>query len=99
MTSRLSALGLCALMLYFAFHAFAGEGGLGTYSDMQADLAEKRARLAELEREIALMEADILRLTPGSVDPDYIEALARERLAFVYPGELILVEESLPAMQ
>ena len=29
MTSRLEALGLCLVILYFAYHAFAGEKGLG----------------------------------------------------------------------
>ncbi|NBC20149.1 MAG: septum formation initiator [Alphaproteobacteria bacterium] len=93
MTSRLAAFGLAALMLYFAFHAFAGETGLGHWSDMQARLAEKRAELDKLEADIAALERDIERLRPESVDPDYIERLAREKLAFVYPGELILVTE------
>ena len=93
MTSRLAAFGLAALMLYFAFHAFAGETGLGHWSDMQARLAEKRAELETLEAEIAALERDIERLTPGSVDSDYIERLAREKLAFVYPGEFIMLVE------
>lgn len=93
MKSRLAAFGLAALMLYFAFHAFAGETGLGHWSDMQARLAEKRAELDALEADIAALEQDIERLTPGSVDPDYIERLAREKLAFVYPGEFILLSE------
>jgi cell division protein FtsB len=93
MTSRLAAFGLAALMLYFAFHAFAGDTGLGHWSDMQARLADKRAELAALENEITALERDIERLTPGSVDPDYIERLAREKLAFVYPDEFILVQE------
>ncbi len=93
MISRLAAFGLAALMLYFAFHAFAGETGLGHWSDMQARLAEKRAELDALEADIAALEHDIERLTPGSVDPDYIERLAREKLAFVYPGEFILLSE------
>ncbi|MEL6567536.1 MAG: septum formation initiator family protein [Pseudomonadota bacterium] len=91
MRSKFAGFGLTALMLYFAFHAFAGETGLGTWSDMQAELVEKRATLDALEAEIALKERDIERLTPGTVDPDFIEALARERLAYVYPDELILL--------
>lgn len=93
MISRFAAFGLAALMLYFAFHAFAGETGLGHWSDMQARLVEKRAELDALEADIAALEKDIERLTPGSVDPDYIERLAREKLAFVYPGEFILLSD------
>ncbi len=92
MTSRFAALALTALLLYFAYHAFAGEAGLGRWSDLQADIAVKQARLGELRAEIARLQADIARLTPGQVDPGYIEALAREQLAYVYPGELILAD-------
>jgi cell division protein FtsB len=99
MSNKLAAFGLSALMLYFAFHAFAGETGLGTWSDMQRDLAEKQAELDALETEIALLERDIQRLTPGTVDPDFIEALAREKLAYVYPNELILLADDREAMQ
>lgn len=100
MRSKLAALGLSALMLYFAIHAFAGEAGLGDWSDMQAKLEDKRGELEVLEGEIARLETDIARLTPSSVDPDFIEALARERLAFVYPGEYVLMEDiDRPPMQ
>ena len=92
MNSRLAGLGLSLLVLYFAYHAFAGESGLGNWSDMQAEIAEKQKQLGKLEQEIELLRRDIARLTPGTIDPDFIEELAREKLAFVYPGEIILVE-------
>lgn len=99
MNTKLAALVLCLLMLYFAFHALAGEAGLGAWSDTQAELEAKRAELAALEAEIDRLETDIHRLTPGSVDPDYIEMLARERLAFVYPDEIILLQNPDFAMR
>ncbi|MEL7447239.1 MAG: septum formation initiator family protein [Pseudomonadota bacterium] len=94
MTSRLTASGLCLLALYFAYHAFAGEKGLGQWSDMQRVLADRKAELASLDAEIARLENDIARLAPGSVDPDLVEALAREKLYFVYPDEIVLTEPS-----
>lgn len=90
MASRLQAGGLCTLALYFAYHAFAGENGLGSYADMQRELREKQTALEALEVENARLERDVMRLTPGAVDPDFVEALAREKLAFVYPDELVL---------
>lgn len=78
-------------MLYFAYHAFAGEQGLGSWTDSQIRLQDKNAELSALEAEIAVLRTDISRLTPGSVDPDYVEALAREKLAFVYPNEVVLI--------
>ena len=92
MESRLAGLGLSLLVLYFAYHAFAGESGLGNWSDMQAEISEKQKILASLETELAHLRRDISRLTPGSIDPDLMEQLAREKLAFVYPGELILID-------
>ena len=91
MTSRLEALGLCLVILYFAYHAFAGEKGLGRWSDAQMELEDRKAVLADLEQDLARLETDIRRLTPGSVDPDFVEAMARDKLAFVYPNEIVLL--------
>ena len=91
MTSRLEALGLCLVILYFAYHAFAGEKGLGRWTDAQIELQDRKAELAAINSEIERLQTDIRRLTPGSVDPDYVEALARQKLAFVYPDEVVLL--------
>lgn len=91
MTSRLEAAGLSLLVLYFAYHAFAGEKGLGRWSDAQMELEDRKAELSEIQTDINRLKTDIRRLTPGSVDPDFVEAMAREKLAFVYPHELVLV--------
>jgi cell division protein FtsB len=91
MTSRLEALGLCLVILYFAYHAFAGEKGLGRWTDAQIELQDRKAELAQINDEIEHLRSDIHRLTPGSVDPDYVEALARQKLAFVYPDEVVLL--------
>jgi cell division protein FtsB len=98
MVTRLEALGLSLLVLYFAYHAFAGEQGLGRWSDSQIQLEDRKADLARLEAEITRLKVDIKRLTPGSVDPDLVEALAREKLAFAYPEEIVLlVSQAAPA--
>lgn len=92
MTSRFAGFVLTALILYFAVHTFAGAQGLGNWSDMQAREARLQAELERLEAEIAALERDIERLTPGTIDPDFVEALAREKLAFVRPDEIILTQ-------
>lgn len=94
MSSRLAGFGLTALLLYFAFHALAGEKGLGQWTDMQRELATKEAELATLQVTIGRLEKDIARLTPGSVDPDFVEALAREKLAYSYPEEVIIMADT-----
>lgn len=91
MVTRLQVFGLSLLVLYFAFHAFAGEKGLGRWTDAQIELESRKAELAAIEREIERLQMDIRRLTPGSEDPDFVEALARDKLAFAYPGEIVLL--------
>lgn len=91
MVSRLPALGLSLLVLYFAFHAFAGDKGLGRWTDSQIELEQKQRELAAVQAEIERLKIDIRRLTPGSVDKDFVEAIARDKLAFVYPGEVVLL--------
>lgn len=90
MKSPLAGFLLSALIVYFAIHTFAGNQGLSEWSAMQNRVADLEAELAAVETEITELEHDITRLTPGSVDPDFVEALAREKLAFVRPNEIIL---------
>ena len=97
MTSKWAAGAMSLTVAYFAYHAFAGEQGLGTWTDKQTELADKKQRLAMLESENAALQKDIARLTPGQVDPDLVEYLARRDLGFVYPGELVLVDRAVRA--
>jgi cell division protein FtsB len=95
MTSKWAAGAMSLTVAYFAYHAFAGEQGLGAWTDKQTQLAEKRAVLKQLKSENAALQKDIARLTPGQVDPDLVEFLARRDLGFVYPGELVLVDRAV----
>ncbi|MEM6557996.1 MAG: septum formation initiator family protein, partial [Pseudomonadota bacterium] len=95
MTSKWAAGAMSLTVAYFAYHAFAGQQGLGAWSDKQAQLAEKKAVLAKLEAENAALQKDIARLIPGQVDPDLVEFLARRDLGFVYPGELVLFDRAV----
>ena len=92
MSSKLAGASLSALVLYFAYHAFAGDQGLGRWSDMQREAQDLEDDLEALLAEIDALESDIARLSPETADADYIEGLARRKLGFAYPGELILIE-------
>ena len=89
MTSRLAGFVLSALIVYFAIHTFAGEQGLSEWAVKQERVELLKAELAQAEADIIRLKSDIERLTPGTVDPDFVEALAREKLAFVRPNEII----------
>ena len=92
MTSKWAAGTLSLAVAYFAYHAFAGEQGLGKWSDMQSQLAEKKRDLKSIETKNAALQNDIARLTPGQVDPELIEILARRELGLVYSTEVIIVD-------
>ena len=94
MISRWAAGVLTLTVLYFAYHAFAGEQGLGSWSDMQAEISDKKKVLRALEQENAALQKDIAMLSPQTADPDLIETLARSELGFVYPEELILIDRT-----
>jgi len=93
MTPKYAAAAMCALTAYFAYHAFAGDQGLGHWSDMQSTLADKRQELSEVRSANDQLRADIARLTPGTVDPDLIEELARDDLGYIYPDEIVLITD------
>ncbi|MAN75293.1 MAG: septum formation initiator [Henriciella sp.] len=91
MTPKYAAAALSALIAYFAYHAFAGEQGLGRWSDLQEELAAKQAQLEAIQAANDALRRDITRLTPGRVDADLVEVLAREDLDLVYPDEIIVI--------
>lgn len=95
MTSKWAAGILSLVVAYFAYHAFAGEQGLGQWTDKQLKLAELKAQLEVLEAENVALQKDIARLTPGQVDPDLVEYLARRDLGFVFPDEVIIVDRAV----
>jgi cell division protein FtsB len=91
MAPKYAAAGLTALTAYFAYHAFAGPQGLGHWSEMQAQLADRRAELKSIHDANELLRIDIARLTPGTVDADLVEVLARDDLGFAYPTEIVII--------
>jgi|GEM_PF-833771 len=94
MSSRLALAALSALILYFAFHAFAGEQGLGAWSDLQSDIADLERKKARLEAERDRLVGDITRLDPVRPDESFIEGLARRDLGYVRAGEIAVVLSS-----
>jgi cell division protein FtsB len=61
---------------------------------MQASMEEKQAELGAIQKANDALRADIARLTPGTVDADLVELLAREDLGFVYPDEFVLMTDT-----
>ena len=90
MRSKWAGALMSVIVMYFAYHAFAGEQGLGKWTDMQAELQIRQAELDDLQAVNNALQKDIASLTPGHIDPDMVEYLARHNLGFVYADEIVM---------
>ncbi len=81
---------LGALIIYFSYHALAGRQGLASWARLQAEETELKAKLAALQQERADLDASLDRLRDRSLDLDYVEEIARTKLSYARPDELLL---------
>lgn len=79
-----------ALILYFSYHALAGEQGLAAWTELQNEQAQLTSDIARLKAEKATLEASLVRLRDRTMDLDYVEEIARTKLSFVRPDELLV---------
>ena len=85
---------LFALNGYVAFHALTGEHGYFSHRELRAQIADATGELAETRAERLSLEARRARLDAdpqaGTFDVDYLEELAREKLHFAHPDEVVV---------
>jgi cell division protein FtsB len=86
----LSLTAIGGVVLYYSYHGLAGEYGLLRWSELQAEEARLRSDLEGLEAERSRMETRLARLRDSSLDLDYLEEIARVRLAYVRPDEVLV---------
>ncbi len=79
-----------ALILYFSYHALAGDQGLAAWTELQNDEAALKVQIEKLKGEKAALEASLVRLRDKSMDLDYVEEIARTKLSYVRPDELLV---------
>jgi cell division protein FtsB len=79
-----------ALIVYFSYHALAGDQGLSAWNGLQAEEVELEAKLASLESERATLQLSLERLRDHTLDLDYVEEIARTRLSYVRPDEVLV---------
>ncbi len=87
--SALVSIGLGAAILYLGAHAVTGRQGLLAYVDLQAQERTLNERLAELSVEQAALKARAARLSPKTLDLDYLDERARVLLAAGGEGEIV----------
>jgi len=89
---RRSALPALALIIVgtFAGHAVAGQNGVLAWGGYHRALKERRAELAQLEKERAELRHRSQLLDPNKADPDMADELVRKDLGLVRPDEVIV---------
>lgn len=76
---------------YFIYHSIEGDRGLLAWKHVNLRITEAELRLSELGEERKGLEAQVLRLSPTSLDADLIEEQGRRLLNFSYENELIIL--------
>ena len=74
----------------FAGHAVAGPNGLLAWGGYHRALQERKAELAQLERERAPLRHRSALLDPRKADPDLADEMVRDQLGLVRPDEVII---------
>ena len=83
-------LGLLCLIGYLSWHAIHGERSFS-----QAERLSERTEALEAERdrvrgERLALDGRVALIRPESIDPDLLEELARVKLGFVHPDDVVL---------
>ena len=88
-----SAAPAAALMLVIAFfggYALVGANGVMAWGDYSRQLAQNRVKLAQLEKEKAVLQNRVALLNPKRANPDMADELVRRELGLTHPDEVII---------
>jgi cell division protein FtsB len=81
---------IAALILYFSYHALAGEQGLAAWTKLQGQETQLQADIVRLKAERDVLAASLVRLRDDTLDLDYVEEIARTKLMYVRPDEVLV---------
>ena len=81
---------LSIVLCYLAFSALSGDQGLARWTTLQKQEKELILVLEGIQAEKAKVKERIERLSSENLDLDYIEELARRKLAYARKDEIIL---------
>jgi cell division protein FtsB len=84
------SLGCCALLGFFAWHAFKGPRGFAYRDRLGIEASELETNLAAITKRRDEAEVRVKLLRPDSVDPDILDEMARQTLNLAKPNELIV---------
>ena len=82
-------LALAALLLMGGM-AIAGPSGIFAWSDASGALAQREARIAELQEHRDDLRQRVDALDPDNADPDMVNEMMRRNLNVIHPDDVIL---------
>lgn len=96
MQSILRSAGLPAIALiamgFFGYNAVLGPNGVLALKDVKAQVAQKNAEYAVLEKQRAVAQNHVNLLDPKrGADPDMVDELARKQLNVARPDEVVVI--------
>lgn len=90
MRSLFVSIVLSIVLVYFAYSALAGEQGLAKWTNLQKQEKELSLILEGIQQQKVAVQERIHRLSSDTLDLDYLEELARKKLAYAKSDEVIL---------
>jgi cell division protein FtsB len=81
---------LIGVILYFSYHALAGEQGLAHWTRLQAQEDDLRHELVKVQADRDALKVSIARLKDDTLDLDYVEEIARTKLSYARADELLV---------
>ena len=83
-------LGLVCLIGYLAWHAIHGERSVSQSERLATRIATLEAERDEVRKRRMALDDRVALIRPESIDPDVLEELARRKLGFVRPGDIVI---------
>ena len=86
----MAIIGLC-LCVYFAWHVIAGERSMFRLMSLERSITKISTQYEREHARREHLEARVVKLRPGSIDPDLLEERARAVLGYARPDERIVI--------
>ena len=83
-------LGLLSLIGYLSWHAINGERSFSQAERIAERIETLGAEREKVRSERVALDARVALIRPESIDPDLLEELARVKLGFVGPNDVVL---------
>lgn len=86
----LTLIGL-SLCVYFSWHIIAGERSIFRLMSLEKGIIKTQAQYEKTKTAREQLETRVVKLRPGSIDPDLLEERARAVLGYARPDEQIVI--------